>query len=103
MTGSNVEISSQIIELDQPSQNGKSVSMSQELWEVVDITNRRYNVDLNDYEFFTTWKDCSRKTWEPRSCFSESDGSVTDILTEFEKKHPIRPMKKIKKEDKNTQ
>ena len=66
---------------------------SQQLYVVSDITGRRFNVEKNYYEYHTSWVGFPKKTWEPKTCFCEEDGSRTDIFLEYEEKHPVRQVK----------
>jgi hypothetical protein len=59
-------------------------------WVVSDVTGRRFNVDKNEHEYKTSWVGFPKKTWEPKSCFLGEDGEVTDLLLEYEEKHPVR-------------
>ncbi len=58
-----------------------------------DITGRRFNIDIDEFEYHTSWVGYPKKTWEAKSCFVEEDGSTTDILLEYEQKHPNRKIK----------
>jgi hypothetical protein len=57
---------------------------------VEDVIKRRFNSESQEYEFFTSWKDTKKKTWEPKSSFIDEDGAVTDILLNFEERHPAK-------------
>jgi len=69
---------------------GTSAQDSVQQWVVSDISGRRFNVDKDEYEYKTSWVGFPKKTWEPKSCFLEENGEVTDLLLEYEEKHPVR-------------
>jgi len=54
---------------------------------VEDITQRRFNVEIEQMEWKVKWKGHSRTTWEPIESFQCENGE-TDLFKSFEETHP---------------